>query len=545
MLLPVTLRAPATTDGSLPCVYSSRRMSSIAKGAESSRVGQAESSDALVGALEQLTVNSGEESDESIQLDAKAEEVPHGFLNDALPPGEEVGDHNSRVGVVYDKRMMDHVAPEDHPEQPVRIERIWTAFQEENVLPTCRRLPSREATVEELKRVHPQRHIDNISDCFHGLNDVRKEIAQGTIAKHGYHHRIDSDTYDGPNSGLAARLAAGSVMSLTEAVLEERVQSGFAVVRPPGHHCETEQAQGFCLFNTVAVAARHAQATSSKAKKVLILDWDVHHGYGTQDIFLNDPSVLFISLHRSDGGKFYPGTGMAKEIGKRDGKGYTVNIPWPCRGLGDKEYVVAFEAIVMPLCRQFEPDIVFVSAGFDAALGDPLGGMQVTPEGYAFMTQQLMTLAGGKVVIALEGGYNLTSISNSSVACAKTLLGEPVEGLDELNKFAALPRTGWAEALDSRALRALNIIMGIQEELWRGRHEENPFRHGPMALPSRTRAGAKKESSDDSGGKTISLAEAFAQRKQHRNKGVSKKDAKKEKAASRAAKKNSVNKKSS
>ena len=461
----------------------------------------------------------------------------HGHDDEDVPPGYyEMGNLESDVGLVYDPRMMDHKAPEDHPEQPQRVERIWSALEEHKVTPQCRRVQSREATDEELKRCHPQRHINKICDCFYEFSDVKKSIAQNSLEKHGYQHRIDEDTFDGPHSALAARLAAGSVIALTEAVCNGEIKSGFAVVRPPGHHCESDRAQGFCLFNSVAVAVRHAQAytatpstnTKVKANRVLILDWDVHHGNGTQDIFLNDSTVMFISLHRSDNGKFYPKSGFVKEVGKRGGKGYTVNIPWPCRGLGDKEYVVAFETIVMPICEEFNPDLVFVSAGFDAALGDPLGGMKVTDAGYAYMTKKLMTLANGRVIIALEGGYNLTSISNASVACAKALLGASYKDILERNasgesetpieRFAALARTGWAEEIDSRAIRTLNQVLAVQKDLWASRNddggEKNPFRM-PLVPPSRTREGG---SSPAKAKKELSLAERFALRKNRKGK---------------------------
>ncbi|KAJ1493209.1 hypothetical protein T484DRAFT_1610676 [Baffinella frigidus] len=179
---------------------------------------------------------------------------------------------------------------------------------------------------------------------------------------------------------------------------------------------------GFCFFNYVAAAAAVAKSEFG-LKRVLILDWDVHHGNGTEKMFINDPSVLYISLHRYDDGSFYPGTGPAEEVGVREGAGYNVNIPWPHSGMGDAEYLLAFERVVMPIARSYNPELVLVSAGFDAAHGDPLGGCNVTPYGYGQMTNMLRGLAGGRMVVALEGGYNLRSISRSMEAVVRVLLG--------------------------------------------------------------------------------------------------------------------------
>ena len=466
----------------------------------------------LLDAFNSLTVSGGGSDN-----DEKEAEIGLGKLS--VDSDFSVGNVNSPVTLVYDIRMMLHVAPADHPEQPQRIERIWSAFMEDGIVKSCRRIPSRLATDEELLRCHPQEHIDRIADCFYKVDPGEMELKKVKLQQNKYQYRLDEDTYDGLHSNLAARLAAGSIMAVTEAVLsdKENVRSGFAVVRPPGHHCESKTPQGFCLFNSVAVAARHAQAFAPKrCKKVLIVDWDVHHGNGTQNIFYNDSSVFYVSLHRSDGGKFYPGTGFAKEIGdkKKQSLGTNLNIPWPCRGLGDKEYVVAFEKILMPLCYQFKPDVVFISAGFDAALGDPLGGMRVSPAGYAYMTSELMKLANGNVIIALEGGYNLTSISVSAVACARTLLGKNVEGKDELVAFAKNSTdVDFANEIDTRALRSINQILKIQSDYWSSTFDEksDPFKRQLKGSTGRTRKPTQKMK------EAKSLQEMFLERKKKRN----------------------------
>jgi len=201
-----------------------------------------------------------------------------------------------------------------------------------------------------------------------------------------------------------------------------KLASGVAVVRPPGHHAEATEAMGFCLFNNVGLAAAVAQKRHG-VKRILIVDWDVHHGNATQNMFLSDPGVLFFSLHRFDGGMFYPGkSGSPHFVGEREGQGKNVNVGWNTRHVGDVEYLAAFDTILLPMAREYDPELIIISAGFDSAEGDYLGGIRVTPAGYSQMTKRLMGLAGGKIVVALEGGYNLLSISNSMAAVVSTLL---------------------------------------------------------------------------------------------------------------------------
>ncbi|KAK6175214.1 hypothetical protein SNE40_013722 [Patella caerulea] len=222
-----------------------------------------------------------------------------------------------------------------------------------------------------------------------------------------------------------ALLSAGSVLNVVDTVLSGQAQNGVAINRPPGHHAERDTCMGFCFFNNVAIAAKYAQ-NKYGVKRILILDWDVHHGNGTQNQFYNDPSVLFISLHKFDNGWFYP---MAPDgghdfIGSGDGEGYNINIPWNHHAMGNSEYISAFLQIVMPVAYEFAPELVLVSAGFDSARGDPLGGYDVLPSGYGHMTHMLSQLANGKVVVILEGGYNLNSISVSMATCTSVLLGD-------------------------------------------------------------------------------------------------------------------------
>ncbi|KAH7444225.1 hypothetical protein KP509_02G070600 [Ceratopteris richardii] len=313
------------------------------------------------------------------------------------------------TAIGFDERMLLHsevqTKSHPHPERPDRLRAIMGGLSAAGLFSgLCCMIPSREATLAELEWVHSHSHVEAVEAT--------------SLHEASYFGR---DTYANNYSALAARLAAGTCIDLMTAIVKGQILNGFALVRPPGHHALSATAMGFCLHNNAALAAK--AALSAGAKKVMIIDWDVHHGNGTQEIFDSDSSVLYVSLHRHQAGFFYPGTGAASEVGIKDGEGFSVNIPWPCGGIGDEDYLFAFQNVIMPIVEQFAPDATIISAGFDAAKGDPLGGCQVTPSGYAHMTQLLYSLMKGKLLVVLEGGYNLRSISASAAAVLKVLLG--------------------------------------------------------------------------------------------------------------------------
>lgn len=324
----------------------------------------------------------------------------------------------ARTGLVYDQRMMGHhnLWDNHHPEMPQRVLRIMQRLEELGLAGRCLALPARPATEAELLTCHSAEYVGRL----------RATEKMKTRELHREGSNFDS-IYICPSTFACAQLATGAVCRLVEAVLAGEVLNGTAVVRPPGHHAERDAACGFCFFNSVAVAARHAQAISGQALRILIVDWDVHHGNGTQHIFEEDPSVLYISLHRYDRGTFFPmgEEGASSQIGRAAGTGFTVNVAWNGPRVGDADYLAAWHRLVLPIAYEFNPELVLVSAGFDAAWGDPLGGCQVSPEGYAHLTHLLMGLANGRIILILEGGYNLTSISESMAACTRSLLGDP------------------------------------------------------------------------------------------------------------------------
>ncbi len=344
------------------------------------------------------------------------------------------------TGLVYDDRFLLHFAPYDHPEHPGRLKAIHDHLIDEGLFQRCRWIEAREATAEELKAVHTQSLIDAVRATS------RRDFTQ-----------LDPDTYACRDSAEAAWLAAGGIVELTQRVVAGELENGFALPRPPGHHAEADLAMGFCLFNNVAIAAKAARAAG--ASKVLIVDWDVHHGNGTQHSFWNDPSVLYFSTHQFP---FYPGTGAVDELGGPRARGRTVNVPWPS-GMGDADYLAAFDRILMPIAQSFRPEIVLVSSGFDSADGDLLGEMRVTPAGFAAMTSRLRTLAGGRCVLALEGGYNLEAISRSAAACLRVLLGEEgarkgfgsasAAGSEVIASVLAAQRPFWPDLAESLAER--------------------------------------------------------------------------------------------
>ncbi|KAK3244621.1 hypothetical protein CYMTET_45769 [Cymbomonas tetramitiformis] len=315
------------------------------------------------------------------------------------------------VVIAFDERMLLHTDPtpqpnaSPHPERPARLQAILNRLAAAKLFPgRCKRLASRKATVEEMKTAHDEEHVRDIDQM-------------------PYRQFTRLDTYANEHTPLATRLAAAATVDVALALAKKEAAHGGAIVRPPGHHAERNGIMGFCMCNNAAVAVRAAQ--DAGAKRVLVVDWDVHHGNGTQNIFDRDPSVLYVSLHRFQHGRFYPGTGHPQEMGEGPGKGYSVNIAWNAGGVGDGDYITAFLQVVLPVAYEFAPDLTIVSAGFDAAAGDPLGGCSLTPAGYAHMTALLKPLA--PVELLLEGGYNLRSISASAEACMHVLCGgEPL-----------------------------------------------------------------------------------------------------------------------
>ncbi|CAL1542444.1 unnamed protein product [Lymnaea stagnalis] len=330
----------------------------------------------------------------------------------------------------YDAQMKAHknIFSPSHPERPDRIVSIHKKLTQWNLLERGLEVPSRMARKSELLWIHTLEYITELKQS----ENMEEDSLNSFPEEQGY-----SSIYVNQKSFYSALLAAGSVLNVVEAVLTGQAQSGIAIVRPPGHHAECNKAMGFCFFNNVAVAAKFAQKNFN-LKRILIVDWDVHHGNATQHQFYRDPSVLYISLHRFDNGHFFPGRQDAgiNYVGQGPGEGYNVNIPWCGSRMGDAEYILAFTQIIMPIAYQYAPELVIISAGFDSATGDPLGGYSVTPAGYAHMTHMLMGLANGRVVLALEGGYNLRSIAESMAACTSVLLGDQCPALPSLNANA-------------------------------------------------------------------------------------------------------------
>ncbi|RHY90422.1 hypothetical protein DYB37_006849 [Aphanomyces astaci] len=272
-----------------------------------------------------------------------------------------------------------------HPERPDRIAAIFTQCQTDGLVQRCTHIPSVLVDKSDLLRCHDADYLSQLDD-----------VCQLP------HHHLTPDTYCCSDTGVAAHMSAGIVLSLVDKVVHGVARNGFAIVRPPGHHAEPTHAMGFCMFNNVAVAAAAAVAKFG-LKRVLILDWDIHHGNGTEHMFETDPTVLYCSLHRyDDQGAFYPGTGAPDSVGSGAGTGFNVNVGWPGGGVGDAEYLAAFDSLLMPIFRAYAPELVLVSAGFDSALGDPLGRCRLTPPGYAHLTHMLSSLAEGKIVLALE-----------------------------------------------------------------------------------------------------------------------------------------------
>ncbi|KAF8059654.1 Hdac6 [Scenedesmus sp. PABB004] len=405
----------------------------------------------------------------------------------AAAPAQQHARADKRVGIVFDAVMELHLR-EGHPEHPNRVRELNARLEGEGLLERCARLSPARATDAELLACHSRAHVDKVE----GLYGAPITAAGLPAARVGDAFIISGDIFCNAHTAAAARSAAGCAAQAVRAVLTGEVEAAFAVVRPPGHHAESEALQGFCFYNNVAVAARAALARPG-VRRVAVVDWDVraagrvlraagaaaaralpsllcarsrltpsppppqiHHGNGTQQIFEADPAVLVLSIHRRDK-NFYPqGCGYAGEVGTGPGRGFNVNVPWPCKGMGDADYDAALELLVDPILASFAPDLVIISAGFDAAAGDFLGQTEVSPAGFAAMTARLAAHAGGKLVAVLEGGYVPSLVGECAAAVLRVMLGEPPPP----------PRWPAGLKLHARTRGALSAVDAVQRDHW-------------------------------------------------------------------------------
>ena len=301
-----------------------------------------------------------------------------------------------RVGLVSHPAFLEHDMGSHHPESPERLRAILGQLESTGIMSKLTRINPRKAEKEWIVRIHDPAHVQRIED---------KAPSSGYAT-------FDPDTSMSPGSLQAAYLAAGGVMSAVDAIMDNQVDQVFCAVRPPGHHAEVNRAMGFCFFNNVAIAARYIQERHG-LQKVLIVDWDVHHGNGTQHVFERDPSIIFFSTHQYP---HYPGTGAENERGQGQGEGMTINVPM-CGGQGDEVYREVFQNVLVPAADAFKPDFVLISAGFDAHEDDPLASMAITTTGYGELTRMVSDIANthchGRIVACLEGGYNLQALATS------------------------------------------------------------------------------------------------------------------------------------
>jgi acetoin utilization deacetylase AcuC-like enzyme len=332
--------------------------------------------------------------------------------------------------LITSPRFEEHVTPPGHPERAERAH-VFDAVASAWVERGGRTAAPRAAERPELARVHDERYLDELS------------------ASAGRATMLDPDTFTSPESHEIALLAAGATIMAAEHALDRR-EPAFALVRPPGHHAERDRAMGFCLFNNVAVAAAHALAKG--LDRVAVVDIDVHHGNGTQAMFYDDPRVLYVSSHQFP---FYPGTGAATEIGAGAGKGFTVNVPLEA-GATDADYALVYRAAVTPVVDAFAPQLLLVSAGFDAHARDPLASMRMTAGGYGALVAGLKAVADrhGAIALVTEGGYELTAVAECLEASFAALTGKPIDAP--------------AEEPAPRGTRALDAVRAAQSRFWRG-----------------------------------------------------------------------------
>ena len=322
--------------------------------------------------------------------------------------------NDKKVGIFYDERFLLHDSGPNHPENPERLIPVIHALKNNDQIISNTIWPNFEvATVEELNLAHSKEYIELVDRQVSQLNNNRAYLSTG-------------DTAISKDSNLVAKLAVGAGLEAVDQIMAGDLSSAFALVRPPGHHASTSMGMGFCVYNSVAVVARYLQK-KYRLERILIVDFDVHHGNGTQDIFYEDNSVFYFSVHQHP---LFPGTGRPIEIGKGKGEGYTLNVELP-KGSGNNEVIKAFYSKLKPAMDQFRPEFVLVSAGFDAHKGDPLGQLNYTNEGYGVVAEVLQDIsqkyADGRTLYMLEGGYNADNVSQSVQKILNVLISTNID----------------------------------------------------------------------------------------------------------------------
>lgn len=373
------------------------------------------------------------------------------------------------TALIYDSAMLGHRVPEEFPEVPERLERGIALIQgliDEGSLPAGRvlRLDARPATLDELTAVHTPAYITKVQLAVERLKEQEGDDASPV--------KFATDVYISPGSYTAATLAAGASLEALDAIGEGRAHNGYALVRPPGHHARPAQAMGFCLFNNVAIAARYAQQRWGW-KKVLIVDYDVHHGNGTQEMFYDDPDVVYFSTHQFP---WYPGTGASSEMGDGAGKGTTINVPLP-PGSGWSVYDPVFRQVLWPVADRMKPDLVLLSAGFDAHWKDPLGDMRLSNADFSDLTLEVAEIAdrycNGRLVVVQEGGYHMDAVAQCMATTLVALSGS--DGIVDTLGLAPPMDSRWNDEAIISALYQLHDLAGYRRKPRRqGKRMETP-----------------------------------------------------------------------
>lgn len=348
---------------------------------------------------------------------------------------------SKKTGVVKDARYLQHSAGFSHPESPERLAAIYEMLDNPLMNWKFTHIEPREATHKEIETIHSPSYVEFIAST----------AGQSCVY-------LDPDTATSPETYEIAKLAVGGVCNAIDEVMEGKVDNAFAFVRPPGHHAEKDAAKGFCVFNNIAIGAMHA-ISKYNLKRILIVDWDLHHGNGTQHSFYNDPRILYFSTHQYP---YYPGTGALQEIGRGPGEGYTINVPLS-EGAGDADFVKIFRKILQPVALEFKPELILLSAGFDTYFQDPLGGMRVKPEGFANMARILLNIAGaccqGRLVAMLEGGYHISGLTRSVKAVLEEMLDETHISDERLSLIE--------KEADEETWHLINKIISIIRHYWK------------------------------------------------------------------------------